>query len=494
MMRLAWLHSLRVRLLSLALLPLLLMFAAMLMYARQAQNSAAEQELQERAALASTALAESLGAPLRARDWRSMRVSLNAVLQADHSIALIEVFDLQNRLVLEVEGKSGRREALRSFRATIRDPAIYVTPLASSSNGQIAPQPSHIGILRVSFSNKWFVQRAQSRFQFDLAVTLLALGLSAALAWRMARNLTAPLQAAVRALRRLRQRDFEVELHEDGPGEIGELQASLNAMAASLCAATRELEATVEARTRDLLASRNEALQANEARRALLQRLHTIIEDERKGIALEIHDELNAVLIGVRLEAERILQLAQQLPPDDPAQQQISARAQAILQSARALYASARQLVRRLRPEMLEMLGLAGALEEMLRHWQDSACVFEISAQEVGELPEGIAISAYRIVQEACSNIVKHAQARHARIRLWRSPTALQISIEDDGCGFTPQAAKGFGLAGMRERVAAWHGAAELTTAPGQGCRWRFTLPLPDASAPAAAPQGTMPF
>lgn len=505
MTRPPWLHSLRTRLLLLALLPLLLLFAALLLYARHAHYSAAEEELLERARLASTTLAESLGTPMRAQDWRALRISLNAVLQADSSIAALEIYDLQNRLLLEVKSSARREPSLRSFGVGIRDPAIRVTPLQAGASTPIDAGAASVGTLRITFSTRHFMQRAQSKFHFDLAASLCALAISAALAWRMAQSLTRPLQAAVRALRALRQRDFDVQLAEDGPGEIGELQTSLNAMAASLDAATRELEATVETRTRDLLASRNEALQANEARRALLQRLHTIIEDERKGIALEIHDELNAVLIAMRLEAGRIAQLAQAAQAaqaaggaassaQEAALQQIGERAQTILQAAGQLYASARRLVRRLRPEMLEMLGLAGAVEEMLRHLQGHGCEFVFEAQgldELGVLPEGIAISAYRIVQEAVSNIIKHAQAGQAKIQIRHADGELRIMVEDDGQGFAmdqdaPQS-HGYGLGGIRERAAAWHGTAQVQSAPGKGCRWQISLPLADASALGAA-------
>ncbi len=251
-------------------------------------------------------------------------------------------------------------------------------------------------------------------------------------------------------------------------------------MARSLNAATRELEQTVATRTRELLDSRNEALQANAERRALLQRLHTIIEEERQSIALEVHDELNAVVIGARLDAERILQLLAQNPSTDTTlEQQIRQRCEAILQQLRALYANARKLVRRLRPEMLEMLGLAGALEDMLRHYGGSGCDFHFEASgALDDLPSGMAISVYRIVQEAVSNIIKHAQATQAQITLTRTADSLQVEIRDNGCGFAPEQAQGFGLPGLRERVAAWHGEAQLHTAPGQGCSWHIRLPL----------------
>jgi two-component system sensor histidine kinase UhpB len=193
-----------------------------------------------------------------------------------------------------------------------------------------------------------------------------------------------------------------------------------------------------------------------------LQRVTTAVEDERKAIALEIHDELNATLIAVRLEAQQIAGLAGALPPAD-AVTQIRDKAQAITKLALGLYNSGRTLVRRLRPEMLDMLGLQGALEEMVRQVGSShpACHFSLRTEgDFAGLDGDAAISAYRIVQEALSNIVKHARASSANVEVARHGDALQIVVADDGVGFDPaRTAAGVGLAGMRERVQALGGS-----------------------------------
>ncbi len=88
-------------------------------------------------------------------------------------------------------------------------------------------------------------------------------------------------------------------------------------------------EFNVQARTRGLEASRNEALKANADKRKLIQKVHSVVEDERKSIAIEIHDELNASLIAARLESQRILQLATHMP-DSAAVEEIRSKAQAI--------------------------------------------------------------------------------------------------------------------------------------------------------------------
>ncbi len=163
---------------------------------------------------------------------------------------------------------------------------------------------------------------------------------------------------------------------------------------------------------------------------------------------------------------------------------EIESKARAVIKLTRELYANGRSLVRRLRPETLEMLGLAGAVEDMLRHYNANPeqCQFVLeTAGNFAVLDHGLAISAYRIIQEASANTVKHARASHAQVLLEVDEVAgrLLIELDDDGKGFDPATrSQGIGLSGMRERVAAFDGEFQLESAAGQGTRIRITLPL----------------
>lgn len=215
---------------------------------------------------------------------------------------------------------------------------------------------------------------------------------------------------------------------------------------------------------------------ADEEKRRLLRRVNTAVEDERKSIALEIHDELNATLIAVRLEAQQVAAMAAQAQPA-PLADEIRSKAQNITKLALNLYNSGRSLVRRLRPEVLDMLGLQGALEEIVSQYDGPECRFTLHADgDFAGLDSNVAISAYRIVQEAMSNIVKHAHARHATVEIARRDGAVHIAVVDDGIGFDPaHAAEGIGLAGMKERVHALGGRFELACA--NGTRVGIVLP-----------------
>jgi two-component system sensor histidine kinase UhpB len=309
----------------------------------------------------------------------------------------------------------------------------------------------------------------------------MALAVSGALAYFLARSLTIPLNSSIGALREIRGGNYRVALAVTTGGEVGELQASIGEMSVALDQSTQDLENKVAERTRDLVASRNEALRADADKRKLIQKVNSIIEDERKSIAVEIHDELNASLIAVRLEAQSIVTLASKAPPA-PEIEDIRTKAQAITRLALDLYANGRRLVRRLRPEVLDMLGLHGAVEEMLRHYDSSGCRFSFHSEgDFSKLGNELAISAYRIVQEALSNIMKHASATSAEVTLVLDAAndMLRIGVEDNGQGFDPaSSSEGIGIIGMRERVYALNGTITVRSAPERGTTLAIALPL----------------
>ena len=210
--------------------------------------------------------------------------------------------------------------------------------------------------------------------------------------------------------------------------------------------------------------------------------MNSIVEDERKSIAIEIHDELNASLIAARLESQSILHLAGKLEASAPIEE-IKLKSQAITKLTLDLYASGRRLVRRLRPEVLDMLGLHGAVEEMIRHYDTShpECRFEFHSEgDFSGLGNELAISAYRIIQEALSNVLKHAGATHAQVSLMLSDAEgmLHIEIDDDGSGFsTRSTSSGIGIIGMRERVYALNGKIEFSSEPDRGTVISIALP-----------------
>lgn len=217
----------------------------------------------------------------------------------------------------------------------------------------------------------------------------------------------------------------------------------------------------------------------------LLARVIAAQEEERKRIARELHDEmgqrLSAVVMGLAAVA--------QVLPHNPA------RAQEILEDCRETAVQAlegvRQTIIGLRPSLLDDLGLLPALRRMAEDISRRGEVdIQISAKGVGErLPPEVEIALFRILQEAMTNVARHARARRAVLRLMREDDILRAMLEDDGVGFNPAEVNicskdgaGLGLIGMQERALLIGGSVVIDSAPGRGTRVCVSVPLGEGS------------
>jgi signal transduction histidine kinase len=153
---------------------------------------------------------------------------------------------------------------------------------------------------------------------------------------------------------------------------------------------------------------------------------------------------------------------------------------------------SLRSLISELRPAALDELGLAAAIETLSERSASLVGLDMDTRVELGtRTPEEAATrldpelesTIYRLVQEALSNIAKHARAERVRLRVRENDDTIEVSIEDDGVGFDPETIdRGFGLVGMRERVSMVGGEMEIRSSPGQGAT--VTARLPTRPAP----------
>ncbi len=137
--------------------------------------------------------------------------------------------------------------------------------------------------------------------------------------------------------------------------------------------------------------------------------------------------------------------------------------------------ATVRRVARALRPQALEELGLEGALRALL---EGTGLPFEL-AVDTGRLDPLVELVAFRVLQEAVTNAVRHGEPRRLTLRLAREGDRLLGELVDDGRGFDPAATPpGVGLVGMRERVEQLGGELAVESRPGAGTRVRFSLPL----------------
>ena len=226
------------------------------------------------------------------------------------------------------------------------------------------------------------------------------------------------------------------------------------------------LEQEVQRRTSDL--------------RDLARHLQTAREDERARLARDLHDELGALLTTAKLDVAVLRPRIQQNLPE------LLPKVTHLTEALNQGIALKRRIIEDLCPSSLRTLGLAASLEALLH---DTGKVSGLKIEqdlEAVDLSADDQLTVYRVVQEALTNTLKYAQARHVRVRLFAQGHQAVASIEDDGIGFDPDTSRlgRHGLRGMRFRVEASGGELSLTSCPGQGTRIEARLPLqlsPDA-------------
>jgi signal transduction histidine kinase len=215
----------------------------------------------------------------------------------------------------------------------------------------------------------------------------------------------------------------------------------------------------------------------------LTHHLQTAREDERARLARDLHDELGALLTSAKLDVARIRSRLAGIAPE--AQERL-AHLTMLLDSVIAVK---RRITEDLRPSSLDHLGLLVTLEILAREFGERSGIAVALDLRPVPLAPAAELVAYRLVQEAVTNIAKYAQARRVWITLAEGGGGVELTVRDDGIGFDVAAMprSGYGLVGMRFRVEAEHGTLAVLSAPGQGTRIVMTLPAASAADAAAS-------
>src|SRR5688572_710856 len=234
----------------------------------------------------------------------------------------------------------------------------------------------------------------------------------------------------------------------------------------------------------DLNRQRVKELQTTSDLQRLSTKLITVQEEERRTIARELHDEVGQVLMAIKVE----IALAQRRIEAAGGPGRLLDDAQSITDGA---LNTVRDLSHLLHPALLDDLGLPAALDWYLTGFgKRHGITVELLSERMDErLAPEIEAALYRIVQEAMTNVAKHARAAVAIVYLRRVDDLVLVTIEDNGIGFEPgHARRGLGLIGIRERVAHLQGTVHVDAAPARGTR--LTVGLPARARPPAAEPG----
>jgi signal transduction histidine kinase len=304
-------------------------------------------------------------------------------------------------------------------------------------------------------------QRLQ-RMLVSLGVGVLML--TAVAAWAHARFVTHPLESLAQAMRQIAAGALDVPVTVSRRDEIGTLARSFETMRVGLKRAMQERdrwEQELEARVRD---------RTDEVRRLLVKIIHAQ-EEERRRLSRELHDETAQAVATLLLHlatARRMLLAGQDA---------VGLLDRVQTQGIRTL-GELRRIIADLRPTALDDLGLIPALHDYAEALLIPAGV--TPALRVSGTPRRfsspIETAVFRILQEAISNVAKHAGARAASVEIEFAPMRLVAAVRDDGCGFEV-GRRGVGLEGMRERAELIHARLEIASQPGAGTVVRLEVP-----------------
>jgi signal transduction histidine kinase len=323
-------------------------------------------------------------------------------------------------------------------------------------------------LLAVGIPMSRALTRAKQTLWRSMVALLLVLSLALVLSRITAsRLILKPTEILVNAADRLRAGDLTartgIPLHREG----GRLAAAFDAMAARMEEQTAELE-----RSRAEL-------------RLLARRTEEQVERERRRIARAVHDDLGQALTALRLDTNW---LAQRLNGEDPAVREHLRAMQELLDTTST---SVRRISTELRPSVLDDLGLDAAVE-----WQtqDFARRTGIRSEthlhtRRAKLPDAVSIALFRILQEALTNVVRHADASRVAISLIEETDRVVLEVTDDGVGIARRADErqpSLGLLGMRERAEALGGSFTVENTSPRGTTVRAEIPLDDSAQDAA--------
>lgn len=219
----------------------------------------------------------------------------------------------------------------------------------------------------------------------------------------------------------------------------------------------------------------------------LADRLLQVQENERHRLSRELHDDIGQLLTAAKLQSEW---LKRRLPED------LQGQCTVLCNTLNETLAKVRDVSAILNPRQLASLGLEASLRaHLLKTLENTPIHWSLECQQrLTGIPEEMAVAAFRITQEAVTNMLRHAQAQNLVVRLQRLPQGLSLFISDDGLGFSPAINPGLegqrGMAGMSERIDQLGGSLSVSSQPGKGTRIDALFPwAPRALERASSPK-----
>jgi two-component system, NarL family, sensor histidine kinase UhpB len=351
--------------------------------------------------------------------------------------------------------KAGRSAPAWFARVLTPDPVRHIYPLSGTVELVIEAQPSRA------------VLDAWDDIAWLSLVGLVALATVSAVAFWTVERALKPFPVIARGLRSIEQGDLTARLPQFPGEEARAMGAAFNRMAEAVQGKTRAEREARDAEAR--LENRRELAALTEQR----------VEEERRLIAHELHDEFGQSVTAIRSLAVAITQQADQ--PGAAVEM-----AQLISDEAARLYDAMHGLIPRLAPLSLDTLGLAATLDGLVRDWQRRRPGIAIALEHdlPAELGSRVSLCIYRVVQEGLINALRHANPAHIGVRVTHAHSRIQATVEDDGAGLPADWERPghFGLRGLADRVQQLGGRFDVAPAAPSGTRLSADIPLEAAA------------
>jgi signal transduction histidine kinase len=460
--------SIRTKILGIVLGFILLLGVGVILQSRYALATTMSAQLEEQSISIARDLAARATDPILLNDLLALHDLLTETVTNNPNVRYAFLVD-ENGQVIAHTFAGGFPLDLLSLNAAVPD-AHHHTVLIKTNEGLVWDTAvpilaGKVGTARIGLSDA-SMQSALSTLTAQLLLTISLVSATGVLvAVFLTWILTRPILALVAATQAVAKGDFTPRVPRWADDEIGDLADAFNAM-------TEELAHT------DELRRERESL-----RRQLMEKVIATQEDERRRIARELHDStsqnITSLIVGLRMMEA---QCARCTSPTKAAD---------LREIASHTLEEVHDLSMRLRPRVLDDLGLAAALERLAHEWQARYQIpVDVVIQLDERLPGEIETALYRIVQEALTNIARHAQAKSVSILVEKHGSSVRAIVEDDGVGFDPSAQRGerhLGLLGMRERAELLGGTLTIESAPQSGTSVFIEIPL------AAEPLAVLP-
>lgn len=465
------------------------------------EKTALENELYKRGLALATDLAEFATSPLLSRDLPTLRRFVNHSMAQDY-VQYVILTDPQGRIVMHsnlsevgkqldddpAPNRSWNRAAISVFTRLPEANEMHC-----DLSVQVMVAGTNLGTVRLGYSYQAVEKEIAKARQQIVYIGLFTIVIGGVAAYLLASFIATPVKRIIMATEAVADGNLNPDLQIRRSDEIGTLSASFTKMAAELGKHRRQLEDLVQIRTAALedanakltaeidqrRRTQEELTLSRERLRELAHHLQSVREEEARRIAREIHDELGQALTALKIDLHWIDGNSKADPVLFRAK---TAKMAALVDTT---VKTVRRISSELRPGLLDDFGLSAAMEWQTREFSERVgipCDFTSWPEDI-VLDQKRSVAIFRILQEALTNIARHAAAAAVTVYVRETDSEILLTVGDDGIGVTEKTlreTKSFGIIGMRERVNDLGGTLDVSGRPNAGTTVSVRIPKED--------------